>query len=806
MTKYALTLALGGLVMAAIPPAMAAQSGIDRAALDALRDSLDRVAEAAALDAFAEDWDTARGGVMQRLRRGLIAMRRGEIEQRRSHFDDALAEFGEAAIREREWPYPRYGLARTKLALNDGAWPPKPRLYHDAGESWYHGFTEAVAEALEADPAFGGAESLLVRVLAEQGQREQPTRLVRILERAAASPPTDPRVHLALGRSYRATGDEERALAEFERYADLAATAGDADADGAGIAELELARALEALERTDEAVDAYWAGLSEPDAATRAAYRRDLSWIADSAEMRAFDSLSAAELKPWLRDYWADRDAVELREPGARLREHLRRWNYVHARFRIPNPDRRTQFERRPRDRIDQCMDGLPAYINDLEFDDHTWRDDARRRERLLDDRAIVYMRHGEPARRTTSLGIVDHTGELIAQGVTPPGSAGEPEGAGDEDVPEIGGPTDELMDLASRNESWLYWFEGEPRLFHFIADPAGGTHAPTTLITDPIISHAYLLGVSRLDSRYRRLAFLAQNASAGLKLARPIRCYDSYQDLRRERRDDMLVAVNTESYTLVYPVDLTPVVHGFAVGEAARGTGRVLVVFAVPGERLTPQPRADARAGVAYPLTISAVVYDSSLDVVRRIDTLRTFVAGDTLGEGEYLSGYVEIPIPAGVYEVRAAVVQDSLVGGAGYQAGVELGRGSDGLALSDIVLGRAGSGLGWRRWGELVPLNPLGAYEEGQTAELYYELTGTKPGATYTTTIEVRRGDRGEKRTGTALRFTETARASELRVSRSLGLTSLGDGTYRLRVTIDEEGTGRTVTRDRILRIADD
>src|SRR5690606_18676471 len=169
-------------------------------------------------------------------------------------------------------------------------------------------------------------------------------------------------------------------------------------------------------------------------------------------------------------------------------------------------------------------------------------------------------------------------------------------------------------------------------------------------------------------------------------------------------------------------------------------------------------------------------------------------------------LSGYVEIPISPGVYQVRAAVVQDSLVGGAGYQPGVKLSGGAEELALSDIVLGRTGSGLTWRRWGEDVPLNPLGAYAEGGTAELYYELTGASPGATYTTTIEVRRGERGEKRTGTALRFTETARASDMRVSRSLGLRSLGDGVYRLRVTIEEEGTGRKVTRDQMLRIADD
>lgn len=789
---------LAGAMLVGVTGSIAAQAPAGRAALDALRDTLDRAATAEAVAEVSRDWSDGRGGVMLRLRRGLIALRVGEIRQSRAPLDEALVEFGEAAIRERQWPYPRYGLARTKLALNAGDWPPKPDLYHAAGESWYKGFTDAIAEALEREPWMPAAESLLLGVLADQGQREQPQRLVRLLERSAASDSADPRVHLILGRSYRATGDGTRSLAAFERYAAVAAAAE---------AELELARALEALGRSDDAVAAYWAGLANPDDATRAEYRRDLAWIADSAEMRAFDSLSSAEVRPWLRDFWADRDAVELREPGARLREHLRRWNYVHAHFRIPDPDRRTQFERRPIVKLGPCIDGQPAGINDLEFDDHTWRDDGRRRERLLDDRAIVYMRHGEPARRITVAGATTEIDALIATGAAP-AELRTMVAAHTDTRPSVPDWLGEDDGLEGRSQAWLYWFAGEPRVFHFTGGDAAGRHEASTLTITPPRDEHYLraLAEGTGDRRYARLAFLLQNRAAGWRLARDYSCYDSHQDLRRDRRADMLAAVNTDSYTRLFPVDLTPLVQAFALGEPERGTGRALVVFAVPGQRLTPQPRADGNTGVAYRLTISAVAYDSTLDVVRRVDTTRTFVAADTLGEGEYLSGHLELPIPAGRYEVRAAVVQDSLIGGAGYQAGVELGRGSGGLALSDIVLGRAGSGLTWRRNGEEVPLNPLGAFEKGGSAELYYELTGTKPGTTYTTTIEVRRGQRGEKRTGTALRFTETARGSAMRVSRSLGLRNLGDGVYRLRVKIEEEGSGRAVTREQTLRVAED
>lgn len=102
-----------------------------------------------------------------------------------------------------------------------------------------------------------------------------------------------------------------------------------------------------------------------------------------------------------------------------------------------------------------------------------------------------------------------------------------------------------------------------------------------------------------------------------------------------------------------------------------------------------------------------------------------------------------------------------------------------------------------------ERVSLNPLGAYREGETAELYYEVTGTVPGRTYATTIEIRRGERGDRRAGTALRFDEQARDTELQVSRSLGLEGLREGSYRLRVSVEEAGSGRRVTREQIILV---
>jgi GWxTD domain-containing protein len=96
--------------------------------------------------------------------------------------------------------------------------------------------------------------------------------------------------------------------------------------------------------------------------------RYDVALIADTVELRSFDSLPAAGRPAWLRSFWEQRDLESLHERGTRLREHYARIGLARERFRILSYPR--QYE-----------------LNEL------WIN----RDAEYDDRGLVYIRHGEP-------------------------------------------------------------------------------------------------------------------------------------------------------------------------------------------------------------------------------------------------------------------------------------------------------------------------------------------------------------------------------------------------------------------------
>ena len=108
-------------------------------------------------------------------------------------------------------------------------------------------------------------------------------------------------------------------------------------------------------------------------------------------------------------------------------------------------------------------------------------------------------------------------------------------------------------------------------------------------------------------------------------------------------------------------------------------------------------------------------------------------------------------------------------------------------GLSVSDIVLGREGSGVRWQSGATAVPLHPLNAYPKGGTAEVYYQLAGLKSGARYATRLELFGAeDDAKKPARLSIDFESTATDTRAEVSRSLGLQNLAPGRYRVRLTV--------------------
>jgi GWxTD domain-containing protein len=786
------------LLAPAVPGARTAeaQSAAERAALEALRDTLDSATAPSALDAVSLEWAPGLDPAMHRLRRGFISLAIGRLSGKRSDLDDALLQFDWATSRRKSWPYPWFGRGLTKLALSEGGFIPKEMAGQALGMNFYQGSIADLARSFEADSMFEAGVEYLTRILPAQGDRTQPVAYVRALAIAARDANADPRVRLVLARAYRSNGLNDRSLAELDDYL---RAGGDT-----GIALLERARSLAGVGRLADAAEAWLAGASYGSENTRRIYRRDLAWIATERELAEWDSLPDGALREWVEHFWGLREAEAMRAPGERLREHLRRWAYAHRHFRIIAPERKTDFKRVVVIDLGPCTRSGEKSLDDLTFEDPARLDDLRRKERMLDHRGVIYIRHGEPARRLRTLPAQPGTLDPARMPTQAADRSPVPGPLFAELSPYVPqGLADGQSYVSSMSsEIWQYWFGGESRLLYFAGSTTLGTFAPTTLYSQLPLQPGLLYAAAQLDSRYRRIAFARENELAGVPRAIPVQCMPTAQALQKETRTAMKSAVELDSHTLLFPAPLDPVVQIAAVGAPRDGTSRMLVVFAVPGAGLVPEPRAEGDAGVRYRLGVRISAVDRGTGIFRRIDTVRTFALPDTLRGRTHLAGLMELPVPAGRYDVRVALFRPELSrGSVVMRPAVQVG-GQGALTLSDIILGTESGGIEWNNRGDAVRLNALDAYTAGGAAPLYYEMHGLVPGRTYRTTVSLTRSGQRPDR-GTRLLFSETAEAASVQVRRTMGLDDLRRGQYRLVVTVEEEGTGATVTRERMVNV---
>jgi len=776
-----------------LAPALHAQAPADRSALLAYADSL---AAATTVDQV-RDLEAARvGGTLGLIRSGLAALRRGELGQDRGPYDQAIQLLERAIDGEGRWPYPWFALGVTQMASYRRAFVVKATNYSPAGASYREAALRSFARAIANDSTFVPAADALAGITLSLGHRLLPKMLAEPLRRVEFVPGTAPQVHLAAANVAFGNQEYERTL---EILGDYLRRGGDR-----GVAGVEQARTLSALKRPEEAAAAYLAGLTGLTETGRLAYREDLGWVAGQDEIDVLDTLALTAVPAWVGQFWRERDALNLRAPNERLIEHLRRWVYAHENFLSHRPDdvpaNAEGFG--PQDQsslfevgaiaevMTEVAGGIPAFRT------------YRRTQWELDDRGVMYLRHGEPTKRVSSV-------------------AGPP------------------------NESWAYDLPEGRRVFHFLGSRALGTQSATTLTASLPLDADMLDARADLDSRYALLADRIQrleaqartnqslNAAlareAGLEASTPgstvistginaqsVNNAIANQSMTRlgadvlwreaaRNRGAIAAAVATDGYPQHYKTSLDAIVQVYGVGFGKGETQRILTVFAVPGTRLVPRRRPDGGPGVLYPINFRVIALDRGTGVIRQLDTTRTFLAPDTLRGDQHLSGLLELAVPAGAYQVRALVSQP------GQEAGTGVGRDSvripadpRDMILSDLILGRTESGLAWSYGGEKIPLNPLNAVPKGNGVELFYEVGGLVAGQKYTVTSTVRKAeDKPTARPQLQVGFDFTASASYERVSRGLGLANLKPGAYVLSVAVAEQGSGRQVRRERALNV---
>lgn len=740
------------LVLGVCAPALLAraQSPLERSSLDSMHAAYQARADSAWLVRHEQELITLaradRENPMLHMELGFVAYRLGELTGAKKRYDDAASEFQWTADLRAQWPYAWYWLGMSELGTGEGRIPALENIRQIIGVDYLSAAAHAFAQAVLVDSTF--ARGLVDLAATAMRQRVAPRLVVAqaLLRQVAGGPAGRVKeVQLVRGRIERRLEEPDSALTAFRAYLALG---GDSS-----VGALEIARTFALQGRLDSTRAWYFRGLARAvgDSA-RAELRRDLRWIATTGELEAFDGAPPDSLGTVLRRFWDRRDAQDGRRPGERLGEQLRRYHYAETNFTLASRRRKLEVA--------------------FAFSDTSQTD--------FDDRGIVYLRHGEPAERV----------QFAAPGF-------------------------------DANESWLY-HRGEPDgdlLLHFVAVNAGSDYRlmeslgavcrPRARYVEPLLN-ANLQNArfgsdqapgadarcvesrARLSETYERLARAGALASVNM-----------WAGERLASLEMVHAAVSTDSYVHNYATSLRPVVSWFAVADEAMRP-ELHVVFAVPATRLHPIVTADG--AVAYPLTLRLIVADSaSGGLVASLDTLRVFRSAQRLGPASFLTGQLVLSVPEGRYRYAFVIEEEHAAAGdaVSHQA-LDVPRVGGPFAASDLVLGREGSGLTWRRSAGDVALNPLMRFPKDGEATLYYELYGLPAGAGVATRVRViTAGGRSVFRRlfggggGADLSYTTVTDApGRSAVRQHIDLHGLAPGRYTLQVELtDPAGNTRIV-----------
>ncbi len=734
-------------VLLAVP--LAAQGPGDRAGLA----RLDHAIPPGVLPAVAASSD----GVARQLHRAYANFAQYVRADDRRAAERALFDFDQAAVRRPGWGWPEYGMARVLLAFHERGAPALPGDGRREGEADLAAAWRHLDHALERDSTLVEAKNLLIDLTYRSGDRELDAAARRAIARIAEQPDAPTNTWIVLGRALRTELSFDSALASFD---EAAMRGGDRSVIG-----LERARTQVALGDSTGGVAAYWDGAQLLTHGGRAAYRQDLEWIVDTDSLLGFDSTTSATASAWLQRFWGERDAAALHANDARLREHLRRWVVAHRDFRVPRPGIRTIYSRFwGVAGGTACIASASSLVDSMPLHPPMDANDPRALEPLLDHRGFIYLRHGEPFIRT---------------------------GVATFDDPSIDADANSSVNLST----WIYWVEGAWRGFHFGGSTTFGKHAPTTLISYLPFNFGAWMTLAQFLPEYQAAAYILDPDRRSI---RPKSCLDPMQVAVRSQRDDATVAITTDSDSPRITLPWNAPLQFFALGTGADRNGRALVTFAIPVRDLTAKTLPSGQLG--YEVAFRVVAWERVTGQRVEVDTTRRFRAAANTPESSYLTGWLEVPLGPGNWQLAVRAQQDdSLAGAYGMRRGLMLDRGGA-LTLSDIVTGLAGSPERWTPDGTPFPLNALGTWREGSTVELYFEVRGLAAGDGYTTTLEVFPADRHQKEQ-IGVRVPDVATGALTSVRRSLALGSLKRGEYRLVVTIGARG--RTAVREQAILV---
>ncbi len=711
-------LACSGILLTSHVSLLTAQSHTQPPAFQHLRDSLSAIDDTAALRSLFRSHKSHRDDAAAALRSGLVALRLGELRAD-PDFSEARSRFRHASRLQPASLEAWYGLGLAEAGRSEWEMSVGLNLGNRVGLKALERSAAHYRRALDANPGYAPAALALARVTRELRDTTRLTSATTSLRHAALAPTAPAEIVLEWGRVERAAGRPESALVAFERYLSRN--------ENRALGLLELARTQLAIGHP-EGESSYYEGASLADTGVASEYLADIEPLIDSGVARPV-SIKGAELAQHLKEFWGDRDRLELRREGERLREHYRRLQY--ARLHFPLTISRRFYGR------------LDAY---------------RSHDSAVDDRGVIYIRHGEPQTRLR---------------------------------PFVFG--------AMPNESWRYIRAEGDLLLHFSAgwDNNGGGDLYDYRLVRSVLDlrgaadaprDQLLLSRQSLSPTYARMLNWGRYGAANARALE-----------RSIGTASIAVATTTDTHELEFRDRLTAVADLIAVGGSAAGSVTHLV-FGIAAPGMSPDT---LNGSASYPVRVRLVALDQLDRPLTSLDTTVVIRHPRPLTAREFLVGRAELTLPPGKWRYRASLQQ-------GDSAGVVLPRQSvtvaatDGasLALSDLALGSRGRAVPWvTDVADTVLLAPSAQFRKDSDVELYYEATGATPGLQYRHEITVLRADRAEpkdRRPLVSLSFDEAAADSVIRSQRVVRLDRLKEGSYVVEVRITaSDGSSRARQR---------
>ena len=640
-------------------------------------------------------------------RLGLNLLRRARTDDGR-YFDRARDAFRKAHELDPDWATPLLGIGLAEAGKGDWLAHEPLNIGTRVGHGAYRASIRALVTTLSKDPHLTAAIVEMDRVALALRDTAVDRQVLMTIRAAVGAGNTDQGALLILGRRERAAGNAREAITSFRGYL----VAG----QDSELARYEIARSL--LTAGEEGGESSYFDIGRStDSITVAEMRADLVPIAGKDELARFDESSGPERQSFLRRFWEDRARRDLRSTDERLREHFRRLQVARHRFVLSN--NRRYYGMRDLYRAPQSE--------------------------TLDDRGVVYVRHGEPDERLR--------------------------------------PT--LFGLLP-NETWLYRRPDGDLLMHF---SAGGESYEGGDLTDyRLVSSVFDLRGDRtpkdllISSRFGVSDLYQKIMAWG-----PLGARRAIEEEQQWGEASAQIGTTTDGYGISFPVMLEAATDFISIGRPG-GASQLHLIYALPAE-----------LGPGTPVRARLAVFESRGQVRAGLDRVAT---SEPMGSARS-GGRFEVEVPPGKWLYRYSLE----VGQAGMvtpRTPIEIGGATRSISISGLALGKEEGNLRWiRRDSDTAMVHPEPVYPTGGNIHLYYEVYGLDAGSSYSAAVEVseKRGNRaGRPRLRFA--FEEEAEGEITALRRSMRLDGLEPGEYWIKLVI-RDAHGTQVVAQKAIRV---